>query len=268
DDLTRDGIWQDVQQRCTYALTGDRIPLAVTLNGHRMGAIAPTSTQREIAVEVTGGDAIDYVELLHNNRVIHRWNPTFEAVTDPFVAPMKVYLELGWAERGENVNWQAELDVVGGELLSVEPRFRGHEVVAPQADEEDSYSFSDWQRVGNTGVSFSTRTWGNPTTTTASTQGMCFEVTGNPQTYFSGTINGQAVKIHLADLLNGPQSHYLGGFLSPAYCFHQAIPQQDYRMSLTYNHHTHSQRRDWYYVRVRQKNNHWAWSSPIYVEPA
>ncbi len=266
--LTRDGVWDALRNRRTYALTGDRIRLAFSLNGQPMGAIAPAASTRNISVAVEGGDALDYVEVLHNNRVVHRWNPDFETQPDPFEQPLKVYLEVGWGERNENVDWNVALRIEDGELRDVEPRFRGHEVVAPQSNDEEKYAFSDWQWVGPNAVAFTTRTWGNPTTTTASTQGMCFEVDANPQTHFVGTINGQAVDIAITDLLAGPRANYLGGFVSAAYYFHQAVPRSAYRAEFQRTLYGNSQQRDWYYVRVRQKNGHWAWGSPIWVRQA
>ena len=155
--------------------------------------------------------------------------------------------------------------MVDGKLRSLEPRFRGHEVVEPQANEIDAYAFSHWNALDDNAVQFTTRTWGNPTTSTASTQGMCLEIEASPATRLTGLVNGQAVDVPLARLLQGPYSRYLGGFLSPAYYFHQAVPQSAYSASFEFSHESLNSGRDWYYVRVRQKNGHWAWSSPIWV---
>ena len=265
-DLTREAIWQALVARRTYALTGDRIALEFALNGQPMGAIAPASRCRAVEVAVIGGDALDMIEILHNNRPIHRWNP---APVPPVTWPstVKVYLELGWGERGVTVDWGAELDVRDGELLSVEPRFRGHEIVEPQASEQDVYAFSQWERAGESGVAFTTRTWGNPTTTTPNTQGMCFEIRADAHTRIAGRINGRPVDVPIRDLLAGPRAEYLGGFLTPAFCFHRAVAEPEYTAHLSLDHEASGAERDWYHVRVRQANGHWAWSSPIWVEP-
>lgn len=266
--LTRDGIWGALTARRTVALTGDRIALQFALNGAPMGALLPPAAERQIEVAVSGGDALDSVEVLHNNRVIHRWTPPVPPAEPALPGVFKVHLELGWGERGENVDWRVDLRVVDGDLLGVEPRLRGHEIVAPQAGEEDSYAFSDWQRVGADGVRLVTRTWGNPTTTTPATQGLCFEVRTDQGTRFVGTINGQAVDVRLADLLAGPRATYLGGFLTPVYYFHRAVPLHETTARFALADRVRSSQRDWYHVRVRQQNGHWAWSSPIWVEPS
>lgn len=265
-ELTRDGLWQAIRARRTYALTGDRIALKFMLNDAVMGEVLAATPEREITVDVTGGDAIDTIEIVHNNRVIQHY-AHLPPDGDPFAGPLKVHLEVGWGERGIITDWRADIRIEGGELLDVEPRFRGHEVVAPQSDEQDKYAFSAWERSAPDAVRFQTRTWGNLTTTTPSMQGMCFTLRGTAQTRFRGTINGQPVDVTLAELVDGPHTQYLGGFVSPAYCFYRAATESAYRARLTFPHEvTGAAGRDWYYVRVRQKNDQWAWSSPIWVE--
>lgn len=240
--------------------------MSFSINGEAMGRVLSPTPARDISVSVEGGDTIDYIELLHNNSVINRWNPDLRESVDPLDENLKIYLELGWGERGQDVDWQAELRIADGELLSVEPRFRGHEVVEPQHKEMNSYAFSAWEVSDSGSVQLSTRTWGNPTTSTASTQGMCFEIRANPTTRLTGHINGQTVDVPLDRLLDGPYSEYLGGFLSPAYCIHQAVPQSAYSANFELSHYAERAEQSWYYLRVRQKNGQWAWSSPIWVQ--
>ena len=261
--LTREAIWDALVARRTYALTGDCIRLEFSLNGAPMGSVIPAMREREIHITITGGDAMDYIELLHNNQGLRRWNPTDWQSTDAM--PVKVHFEVGWAERNQIVDWDNTLEIEGGELISVEPRFRGHEVVAPQANEEERYVFSSWEKIGDARVHFTTRTWGNPTTTTASTQGLCLEIAGNANTTIHATLNGKRDKAKLGDLLKGSQAGYLGGFLTPGYYFHRAAPRSQYHADLKFAHLVDSTTRDWYYVRVRQNNNQYAWSSPIWI---
>jgi hypothetical protein len=268
-ELSREAIWNGIKARRTVALTGDKIELAFSINGELMGAILQPAEERHISVSVAGGNAIDYVDVLHNNRIIHRAD-LYEKVAgpqaNPFAGPYKIHFEVGWGEKGVNVDWQVALNIVNGRLLDVEPRFRGHDVVAPQAKDEESYAFSRWQQDGENRVQFATRTWGNPATTAPATQGIGLEVEGDANTLIRGTINGQTVDVALADLIGGPKSVYLGQFMTPAYYFHRAVPQVEYTCDLDFTHRANTSSRDWYYVRVRQYNGQWAWSSPIWVE--
>jgi len=264
DALTRDGILAALRARRCYALTGDRIDLRFSINGAPLGSALPPADVREIAVEVRGGAALDTIELLHNNRVIERWRGA-DATVSPWAAPLKVCLEVGWGEKGHNVDWDVVLAVTGGRLLGVEPRFRGHDVVAPQAGDEECYAFSRWERLDANAVHFATRTWGNPTTTTAGTQAICLELAGDAATRLHGTINGIPVAATLGELLAASSAGYLGGFLTPAHRFHRAVPAGRFAGAFTLRPRAPGPRRDWYTVRVRQINDQWAWSSPVWV---
>lgn len=266
EELTRAALWQAIRARRTVALTGDNIRLWFTLDGEPVGSVLSPRPRRHLAVQVEGGDALDYVEVLHNNRVVHRWTlPDAEPAPDE---PVKLTVEVGWGEKHERVLWDARLSVEGGRLESVEPRFRGHEIVEPQAGDEESYAFSAWQRPAPNEVAFQTRTWGNLTTTTSSTQGLCLTLLPGPVTRLRGTINGVAVAADLDDLRAGPLAGYLGGFLTPAYAFGRAVPRSAYAGAFALVHDEPGPGRDWYYVRVRQTNGQYAWSSPIWVEAA
>lgn len=266
DELTRDGIWDAIQQRRTYALTGDRIALKFQLNGVPMGGIAPAATEREIEVDVDGGGAIDYIEVVHNNTVVHRRSGFETPRTDPFATPLKVHFEVGWGEIGVATEWDVELSVQNGEIRTVEPRFRGGHVVAPASTEPARFTYSSWSRDGNT-VQFQTATKGNANSSTSGTQGINLEITGDSSTVITANVNGIRSEVPLTELLDGPHSGYLGGFLTPAFVFHRALGHADYHADTSFVHTSDSTTRDWYYVRVRQHNGQWAWSSPIWVEP-
>jgi hypothetical protein len=44
------------------------------------------------------------------------------------------------------------------------------------------------------------------------------------------------------------------------------VPQTEFAHRFDLTDRRESTGRDWYYVRVRQRNDQWAWSSPIWVE--
>jgi len=264
--LTRDGIWEALKARRTYALTGDRIALAYSLNGQPMGGLLKQTVERQVDIAVEAGDAIDVVELIYNNRVLQRWSiPEDETAGAGWQGRCKVYLELGWGEKNENADWDVELKISGGTVAGIEPRFRGHDIVAPQAGEEASYSFSQWEQKGENVVAFKTRTWGNPTTTTANTQGMSLEIEGDANTQLYARLNGKEEVVSLGELLQCARSGYLSGLLTPAYRFSRAATQAEYTWQGSYAHQALEAGRSWYYVRVRQKNGQMAWSSPIWV---
>jgi hypothetical protein len=263
-ELSSSGIWEGLATRRSYALTGDRIALAFSVNGHPMGAVVPATDERQIEVAVRGGAALDYVELLRDNRPIQRWLPDL-ALAREAAGQVKVLLEVGWGRKDELVAWDVSLEVVDGVLLSVEPRFRGRDVLAPGAAEAQSLAFTAWQRVGETEVHFTTQTWGNPTTVSAATQGVCLEIRGDAKTRIRARINGHDVRVGLGELIDGARAGYLGGLVTPAYRFGRAVVEREYAVCRSFVDHRSADHRDWYTVRVRQKNGQWAWSSPIWM---
>lgn len=259
--LTRDAIWEAIANRRTYALTGDRIDLAFALNGQPLGAICPPAAARWIEVDVCGGGALDYVEVLHNNQIIHRENIFAQPVEH---GAYKFYLELGWGERAGATVWDVDLRVVGGVVRSVEPRLRGYGPTDQPTDND--FAGSDWQWLGDDHVHFHTRTRQNPSLHTPGTEGLALTVEGNAATRLLAVIEGQEIALTLAELMTGARTFYLGGFVSPAICFHRAVPHTEYTHRFAFMHRNVTTQRDWYTVRVRQRNDQWAWSSPIWVE--
>lgn len=259
--LTRDAIWAAIQNRHTYALTGDRISLAFALNGNPMGSICPPNSKRRIEVAVTGGDAIDYIEVLHNNSVLHRECPLPSGAKDK---RFKVYLELGWGEKPEATPWDVAFSVQGGRLISIEPRFRGF--TGQGTPDDDEYAYTQWEQPSSHTIHFTTHTRPNLSPRHPATEGLSLEIEGGPETTLIATVNGTDYVHTLAELAGGSRSHYLGGFVSPAFCFHRAVPASEYQHQFAFVYQHHPTGRDWYTVRVRQKNDQWAWSSPIWVE--
>ncbi len=264
DALTREGIWEALHSRRTWALSGDRIEVALSVNGTPMGSVAPWSQTRELALDVTGGAPITVVELIHNNAIIERFGPRKDNLRPN---RWKVALELGWGELEDETSWEVDLSVMNGRLVGVEPRFRGREVVNPQDALSDELAFSSWERPEANRAAARTISWRNPSITTPGTQSLCFEIDGDPQASIVGKINGTDVHVDLLELLHGARSRHLGGFLTPAFVFHRAAAEWEWTCLEEITHRTNDGQGDWYYIRVLQTNGHWACSSPVWVAP-
>ncbi|TVR20145.1 MAG: DUF3604 domain-containing protein [Anaerolineaceae bacterium] len=263
ESLTRPAIWDAIRQRRTYALSGDRIALDFTLNGAVMGAICPPDDQRWIDVSVCGGDTIDYIEVLHNNRVIHRHSPLHDEPASGMDGRYKVYVEMGWAEQHEPFAWDVALQVENGLLRDVEPRLRGYSPTAEPND--DQFAYSELTFPEQNRVHLRTRTRKNHSLHSAATEGFVLEIDATAETQITVQFNGQTQTLNIAELATGSRTFYTGGFVSPAICLHRAVPRHEYTQRFAFTHHRHTTERDWYYVRVRQKNDQWAWSSPVWV---
>ncbi len=261
EELTRDAIWEAIQSRRTYALTGDKIELDFAINDQPLGSSLSYADERQITLSVKGGYALDRIEVLKNNRVIHQ-----ELFTEKAPLSQKIrgkwVLEMGWGEKDIKQIWDGTVIIENGELINVEPRFHGSDIVDPQDHRERPYHFSSYQKTDNS-VDFHTCNWGNPTPVTNANQALCFEIEGTPSTRIVCRLNQKNFSYTLEELHHGSKSEYLGNFLTGAIHFHRFMPEQEYCWTTTFHDNTGHSSKDFYYVRVSQKNQQWAWSSPI-----
>jgi hypothetical protein len=242
-ELTREAIWDALYQRRSYALTGDRMQLKFSMNGNPMGSIVKPVQKRAGKIELQAGGAIDYVDVVKNNHLLKRFS-----ITD-IPAPTKrsgwihslIYLELGWGERNKEVKWNAYIELEGGSIKRVEPRFRGLEVVSPvEGDDSAGFSYyrSKCRQVDEHKVSLKTVTASNPNNSTNCSQGVCLDI-------------------------EGARTGHLGNIDSPAFRLHRIPLEHEWKWDLDFKDVKETDQ-DQYYVRVRQANDQWAWSSPIF----
>ena len=276
ESLSRTHIWEAFQHRRTFALSGDRMKLAFSVNDAPMGSVLPPSRNRKAQIFLEGGYAIDFLEILKNNRVVYHRSPWRETdqgkatgnaafSSHPLGKPYrgKVHIEVGWGEKGVELPWEVSITVEGGTLRSVEPRFHGIDIVDPKDSGRDEYRFSSWNSIPQ-GVMFRTKTWGNPTSTSSATQGVSLELEGTKETHLRCAVNGRPFSFSIEELLHGSLTEYLGGFLSGAIRIHRFVPEQEYLFSFEWEDPAGEETdSDFYYLRVCQRNGHWGWSSPI-----
>jgi len=269
EDLSEESIWSALKNRRCYAVTGDRIVLNYTMNDSPMGEILPFVKDREHKISLTAGDSVDYVELLKNNIVVKRYdfplnrNNTSVKKTGEKLRG-KLFIEAGWGAHEVRQEWSIKIGVEKGRILDVEPRLHGRDTIDPKKDFKGSYHFSLWKKAGEE-VQLVTETWGNPTTLTNANQGICLEINGSPKTKIIINANGREFAADISSLSDRSDSFYLDKFLSGAVHIKRFIPENEYRKELTYNDYADGEREDFYYIRIRQLNGQWAYSSPIWV---
>jgi mycothiol synthase len=75
DDLTRRDLFDALYARHTYALTGARIVLKMTVNGALMGSEISASDIADIRIDAWAPGKIAQIELLKNARLLRRYTP-------------------------------------------------------------------------------------------------------------------------------------------------------------------------------------------------
>jgi len=207
------------------------------------------------------------VDVVKNCRLWRRFSEC-DVAQQPPTDPLHtlIFLELGWGEKKKETDWDVRLAISDGTIIRIEPRFRGQEVVSPVEKDPNAssqYHTAHWGPDGPRAVHFTARSIGHPNNVTNTAQGMCLEVEMPLDGSVEIVLNGQRVRIPLRRLVAGAKAGNLGGLDSPAWRLHRApLPWEFcWRLELEDRDPTPA----CYYVRLRQKNDQWAWSSPIFL---
>ncbi len=263
---TREAIWKAFYERRVWAMTGDKIELRFVISDSPMGSVLDRSRPRRVALDVRAGGAIDYVDIVKDNRLIKRISECDVPQQPPGkTVRTKLFLELGWGPRQATFDWHAEFGISDGRILAVEPRFRGRQVVSPldEGEVEDTYTARVLER-GEQSVEFVTVSEGTPNNFTTTSQGMCLEVEMPLDATAYAVLNGQRFEWPLAELIVGARSGLINGMESNAWRINRAPLPHEMNYQIEFDDAADVDKPASYYARVRQKNDHWAWSSPIF----
>ena len=266
---TTDAIFDAMKSLNTYATSGQRIILDVTVNGTAMGQRAAYAEERAITGTVIGTAPIQSVTLFRNDRVLRQWNYNDAQGSDlalGFFSESYPYHPQdnprGWR------HWRGSVEVSGATLRSVELTDLHNlslQNVAIDPANPNRFSFSTLTRGDQNslllkfdGPSDAARL--DITLEPASETG-----SGPPQLRDHQRIPGQQLSLLAADM-DGDS------LVLP-------VPFDDYQDTITLSRHgampmevsfelTDSQnprQGDFYFVRVRQSDEGLAWSSPTWV---
>ncbi len=268
-DATREAIWEALHARRLVALTGDRIALKFLVNGAPLGAVIPVAERRDLRIDVSGGGAIDCVDVIRDGKLFRRFSqpdmPPVESAGD--LVRTKLHLEVGWGPKRRTTDWEVEFGIEDGRILAVEPRFRGLEVVSPAERETGAGESFHRSRVVEQGpryARFETVSEGNPTNSTRATQGLCLEVEMPRAARVYAVLNGVRAEHSLADLMTGARSGSLDHTDAPSWRFNRAPSPEEWNWTVSLTDEE-PMGAGCYYARVRQTNDQWAWSSPVFL---
>lgn len=267
---SRADIWEAMEKRHVYCVTGDKIKLDFRINNAIMGDEIK-GNKRNISVKVEGQNFIDYVDIIKNGKRLTRINVPFSS-TEPKEDQVraKIKVEFGWNRFEEPVHWLGNLSVSEGEIHSVTPCFRGAAYTSPQ---KDKIGKSDLHGtlvnritdLTDKKVELDMFTTKNPNTLTAATQAVILDVTMPRNAKLTANFNGKTFSYTMDQLLRGTYSNFMIGWLSEAIQFHRAATEEVYKVEYTMTDDSPEKDTDYYYVRVRQRDNNWAFSSAIWV---
>lgn len=265
DDLTREAIFSAINARRTYALTGDRIEVDFRVNGEPMGATIDAGREVEVSFSVQGRDELEVVEIIQEGRIVHRAFPEaapVQALTPG--TPDQLRLEWGWGPWGALAldricDWAMRLNIREGRLLRFFPCLQ-----SMPFDERRRHRF---ERVGDSGLliqSYSARHGAyreNPN------QSVVLELLGGTDTHldlnFAAPVVAQG-SISLESLRCGSHHGFTGPFPAESWQWHRVVPLDSSALRGSCTLFVPEQRSH-VYLRVRQRNGHMAWASPVFI---
>jgi len=267
-DLSSDALFEAVRARRTYAATGDRIALEVSLNGSPMGSEVARTTDRQIDIRVVAQDAIAMIELVRNGRVVERYFPE-DDVQGPLSLPgrAKGAIQYGWGpwaalNLGRVCPWDMTVTIDGGKFTQAWGRFQ----CAPSEEElRDKLHMVSDREIHLASNTTRVECYGEDPT-----KSLVYEVEAQPDAVLTVRLKQpaeQTVRAPLAKLIEENVVTFTGVFTSESFIVERLVQPAEYTAQIRWNDRRPNagDGTDWYYVRVRQHNGQMAWSSPIWV---
>ncbi len=269
EELTREAIFDALRSRRTYAVSGDRIALDFRLGGHAMGSQLPYARRRELAVEVTGWDQIDRVEILKNNRVLHRDFPMDRTPTaESWSQPVLLRFEYGWGpwpalDMTRVCDWGVHISLDGGVLEDYQTCFQSGPLEEGRRDRI--------VEIGPRHLHFQSFTALRQQLEDYSQKAVVMKIRGGPGTRVTVRLE-RPTQVALAQsfrqLAESNEMLFTGDFPKESAMLHRLVLADHYQTRCTVADEDDGGEMSWYYVRVVQANEQHAWSSPIWVGAA
>jgi len=267
EELSREAILDAIWKRRTIAVTGDRIRMAMKLNDEWMGSELSFTRDREITVDVEGMDEVERVDILKNNRVLHRYFPE-DRVRDDAAWPGEALcrLEFGWGpwadlNMARIADWEVTATIRDGKIRSVTPFFQ-----SGPYDEDRRDRIVERKE---TSCTFQLHTSRMQAYEEAATKGVILHLEGGKGAVLELKLKKpteMTFQRTLGELAENNEIEFTGPFTSESFVVHRLVVPDCRRCRFRYPDQGREGESDWYYARVTQANGHQAWSSPIWVD--
>jgi hypothetical protein len=268
EELSPAALFEAVRARRTVAVTGDRIGLVFTLNGQPMGSELAYEADRSFEVAASGADSLEMIELLRNGRTIQRFFPE-DLIASRLKLPGrgKCRFQYGWgpwaALSMERIcQWEAKISIEGGRFIDVEKHFQSGPFNEELRDRLIRRSDRELELT-----SFTSR---KQAYLEDATKSVVLELEAEPAAKLVLEFTQPSKKrfvVPVADLILENAVEFTGVFTTESFVLHKLVSPEEYSAQVHWQDKSREQQEggDMYFLRARQHNNQWAWSSPIWI---
>ncbi|SFZ83569.1 hypothetical protein SAMN02983003_1724 [Devosia enhydra] len=260
---TRQSIWDGLWARHTNALTGDCTHLLIAHGNAIQGDIVRPGPC-DLRLEAVGGGPIEHIDIIRDGRLVHRISP--ELTPAPVDAgdgtETILVLEVGWGARGSSHRWQGTLSLDGGEILAVEPRLRGSEVVSPLEGEADAADSDEILYADNV-IRFDIRAHANPNNLTPMMQAIAARIRLPDSGAVRLSFGGEEIVVPAERLRYAALSGNIGPIDSPAWRLHP-LPRPERWQWQGSVPLAPLEAGETIYTRMRQSSGQWTWTSALF----
>lgn len=282
---TKEAIWDAFVNRRVYGVSQSRIQVDLTVDGAPMGSEVEVGDRAVLECNIVGSNAVDRVEILKDNileeMAVH--SGTWERNPISGLIRFKFRLEFGWGPDTRvypdlyKKVWEGALKV-DGRLLGIEKCWNNFGQDLRKVEEDGcEFTLTTYQ-------STATGKWMGPSN--ATTEGFIFQVEADADSTMHLLVDGKSYEVSVRELLHsssvtalwdqvkqltnetwGPLTHYRDDpWWHNAYKFKlgRACPEAGY--TFHYKKEVLIDEDCSYRLRVWQKNNDTAWTSPIFIK--
>ncbi len=263
---SRSAIWDAMLGRQTNALTGDNIHLLAAIGDTIQGGVVQPADNTRMRIEAVGGGCIDAIDIIRNGRLVHRISPGITPSPISNGLETILCLELGWGARETAHSWDCAIAIEDGEILGIEPRFRGAEIVSPLEGQANDHALPSIRRDGDW-VRLTVTASANPNNMTSATQGVALRLRLGENAIIRTELCGQRLDVPALRLFEGAKSGNLGPIDSPAWRMHALPKPSEWQWQGALDLGCLNDGEN-IYLRLRQAGGQMAWTSPIFCRSA
>ena len=270
NSLSRDSIWKAFKKRQIYAITGDKIKANFKVNGAEIGSEIEDKGKRQIEYNVETCDFLNKIEIIKNGKVLYDFTDNKVEEESNTNCRFKIRIEWGWGSAKELKKWDFKAIIDEGEILNIEtcfsslgnildiwenPSYNNFSIDLPHklADRTDDCCVWCSHSIGNISDKHS------------NTQSIILEINSSARSSLKLIIDGKKYDHNIQNLIKGSKTHFIGGLQSQAIKIHKAVPYKNYSFEGQVTEKESERDIDYYCLRISQKNNQWAWLTPIWI---